>query len=247
MADEHELDIELRLPAEVGERCIVLAAMIRRLSIESLAETEGDERLAGEAFDIRGWLQTEGLWSRLTAAEGAFLDRPVGGLDDDELAAVAWQIEGLVALGWALGLTELPDLGDLSLVEPVIRSVPNPWDQSASWLRSSVLLPEPDIARERDRAEILEWRIGLEVPRRSASGHEDRDFTRAIADVVSEAIAAGFASDVHDGDFTVVGKPVTTHAEADLERLAVLAEERLRALNWLCGFGNSWDDVPLDP
>ena len=47
---------------------------------------------------------------------------------------------------------------------------------------------------------------------------------------------------------------VTIEAEVDSlplpddarEPLAILATERLRALNWLCGFGSDWDHVPLD-
>jgi hypothetical protein len=28
--------------------------------------------------------------------------------------------------------------------------------------------------------------------------------------------------------------------------LVAITGQRLHALNWLCGFGSSWDDVPLD-
>ncbi len=244
--DDDEIDIALRSPAEVAERCIILAALIRRLSIEALAETVADEHLAGEAFDIRSWIQTEGLWERLTGFEIAFLDRPVGLLEDADMAAMAWQVEGLVAVGWALGLTNLPDLGDLNSVESIVKSVPGPWAKIGPWLRSTSPQAEIEIARERDRAEILVWRIQIETPRRRATGLEERDYTRAIADVVREATSAGLMAEADQRDFSIGSRAVTAHDDEEIERLTALAEERLRALNWLCGFGDSWDRVALD-
>ena len=48
------------------------------------------------------------------------------------------------------------------------------------------------------------------------------------------------------GDFQAYGKVYRylspeQHAEAHS-----IAVERHHALNWLCGAGNTWDDVPLD-
>jgi hypothetical protein len=243
--DDGDLDIELRDPEEVAARCIVLAALIRRLSIESLASDRNTDGLSGEAFDLHAWLQTENLWDSLGVAEVAFLDRPVGHLNDDEMASVAWQAEGLGSLGWGLGLAELLRLGDLSQVEAILRLVPSPWDATAPWIAKAALRPEPDIARERDRAELVEWRVSVETPRRLATGQERTEYDDAIADVTSEAAAAGFAA-TESGDVLLAGSPIVSLHDESLEMLAALAEERLRALNWLCGFGDSWDRVPLD-
>ncbi len=245
MVDDDDLDIELRAPEEVAARCIVLAALIRRLSIESLASDRNDDGLSGEAYDLRVWLQTENLWDRLGATEVALLDRPLGRLDDDEMASVAWQAEGLAALGWGLGLAELPPLGDLSQVEPVLELVPSPWDATAAWIGNAGLRPEPVVAHERDRAELFEWRASIEAPRRIATGPERTEYDEAIADVASEVGGTGLAV-VANGDLLIADIPLASLQDDMLERLRALAEERLRALNWLCGFGDSWDRVPLD-
>ena len=63
--NDDELDIELRSPAEVATRAIILASLIRRLSIESLADEAHDETLGGEVFDLRAWLQSQNLWDHL--------------------------------------------------------------------------------------------------------------------------------------------------------------------------------------
>jgi len=243
--DDGDLDIELRTPEAVAARCIVLAALIRRLSIESLASDRNDEGLSGEAFDLRAWLRSENIWDSLGDREIAFLDRPLGDLDDDQMASVAWQAEGLATLGWALGLAELSPLGDLRQVEAVLELVPSPWDATAAWIGNAGLRSEPVVARERDRAELFEWRASIEAPRRIATGPERTEYDEAIADVASEVEGTGLAV-VANGDLLIADIPLASLQDDMLERLMALAEERLRALNWLCGFGDSWDRVPLD-
>lgn len=242
---DDELDIELRPPAEVAARCIILACVIRRLSIESLAASGNDDALAGEAFDLSAWLRTENLWTGVEPAEAAFLTRPLGEVTDDEMATIAWQAEGLASLGWVLGLTEPSPVGDLSIVESVLTRLPAPWDSAAPWIAAAALRPEPAIVRERDRAELIEWRLGVESPRRLATGQDRADHDQAIAEVVSEATSAQLAETSH-GDLLITGTPVSSLDDEAIERLAALAEERLRALNWVCGFGDSWARVPLD-
>ena len=244
-AAEDEFDIELRSQANVGVRCIILASLVRRLSIESLARDRTDNSLAGEAFDLRAWLQTEGMWSSLEGAEPELLIRPLGELTDDEMATMAWQAEGLASLGWALNLSEMSMIGDLSNVEFVLKRVPSPWDTAAPWIADVELRPEPEIARERDRAELIEWRVGVETPRRLATGQERADYDQVIAEVVHEAASAGFVNITND-DFIVAGTAIPELDDEGIERLAALTEERLRALNWVCGFGDSWETVPLD-
>ncbi len=242
---DDELDIELRSPADIATRCIILASLIRRLSIESLANEQRDDELAGEAFDLPAWLQSEDLWDRVGKAEAAFLEQPLGSLSDDQMATVAWQAEGLASLGWSLGLADLPPIGELGQIETVLTLAPSPWDKTSPWIGIAVLQPESDIARERDRAELIEWRVSVEAPLRAASGQERSEYLQAIADVAGEAKEAGLA-DVSEGDFIFADTPLNTMDDDALERLVALSEERLRALNWVCGFGDAWDAVPLD-
>src|SRR5918993_405596 len=102
--DEDSIDIELRPPTAVAERCIILAALVRRLWIESSLTSAEPGDWSADAFDLREWLRAAGIWKSLTSSEENVLQRPAGELTDDEIAGVAWQVEGLATLGWALGL-----------------------------------------------------------------------------------------------------------------------------------------------
>ena len=244
--DNNYVEIELRPPREVAERCIVLASLIRRLWIESSFALTDPGDWSAEAFDLREWLRAEGLWNSLTTSETDFLQRSVGDASKDEIAVVARQAEGLATLGWALELADVLPPGDLGNVTTVVQAVPAPWDNISEWSRGARLRPEMEIAAERDRAEILEWRIAVEGPRRLSDGADRTDYSAAIREVVREARAAGLLESDCETDFAIGNMLVTSFTEHDLERLSALTEERLRALNWLCGYGTSWDTVPLD-
>jgi hypothetical protein len=244
--DEDYVEIELRPAQEVSERCILIAALIRRLWIESSFASREPGDWSAEAFDLREWLRDEGAWKSLTSSERDFLQREVGDATQDQIAGVAWQAEGLTTLGWALDLVELPPPGKLGDITTVVQAVPAPWDKIGEWTRAARLRPEMEIATERDRAEILEWRIGIERPRRQSDGQARADYMAAIAEVVLEARASGLLESVVDADFAIGGRPVASFDDPELERLSALAEERLRALNWLCGHGITWDAAPLD-
>jgi Domain of unknown function (DUF4272) len=244
--DEDFVDIELRPAREVAERCIILATLVRRLWIESsFTSTDAGDRSA-EAFDLREWLRAEGLWNSLTSSEVDFLQQNVGGVTEDQSAIVAWQAEGLVTLSWALGLVDLSPPGKLGNITTVVQAVPAPWDNIKEWILNACLRPEMEIAAERDRAEVLEWRIGIEGPRRRSTGEESAEYLATIAEVIDEARASALLEFDGGTDFMIGSSLVTSVADQDLERLSALAEERLRALNWLCGYGTNWDAVPLD-
>jgi hypothetical protein len=128
----------------------------------------------------------------------------------------------------------------------VIDTVPRPWDAIQNWLRDPSMVSESEVVRQREIAEIWHWRVTTEVLRRSGSAAENQDFEEAIQDVAAEALDAGFVPTLRDGDFAVHGRSIKERSGNDIEELVAVTGQRLRALNWLCGFGSSWDDVPLD-
>jgi imidazolonepropionase-like amidohydrolase len=48
------------------------------------------------------------------------------------------------------------------------------------------------------------------------------------------------------GDFPAFGKAYGSLSEEEWSATHQIALSRLRALNWLCGFGADWDTVPLE-
>ena len=96
------------------------------------------------------------------------------------------------------------------------------------------LRSEQELADERERMELWYWRGDTEIP--------DED----LAEVVAQVAAAGLIPIV-DGDFALSdGTSYVTLSEEDQDELNWVAEQRLRALNWVCGFGDSWETAPLD-
>jgi hypothetical protein len=175
----------------------------------------------------------------LQAELAAALSRvPEAGSDPVVVDAV-WRGEALGTLLWALQLVELPaydtpfaadEVGGATFDEPRLREA-------------------DDLELERESARLWHWRArttelqaagALELPPRYAS------FDQLIAATAMRGYEQGFLPPPVRGDFGAYGKVYRhlspeQHAEAHS-----IAVERHHALNWICGNGSSWDDVPLD-
>jgi hypothetical protein len=242
--DQDEIDIEIRSSVEVRIRILILAAVLRRLVLEE-ASRGGDSEPIGEAFDERAWLREQGLSGNLTPGEEALLDNPLGSVAPEVIIESSWQGEAVVALSWAIHALDMPPIGTFFDPGPVIESVPRPWDDTQAWLRDPAFVSEQEAVREREVAEIWHWRITTEVLRRAASTADRQDYEDAVRTVAAEAAAAGLLPTLPEGDFTLDRRSIKALPANDLDELGALTSQRLRALNWLCGFGASWDDVPL--
>lgn len=247
-AADHEIDITLRSAEEVGARLVVLAALCRRLFLEDPAAKDvlGEDPEA-ERWDLAAWLNEHGLDAHLTPQERDLLNRPAGSLSEEDLASETWLSEALVALAWSAALVDaLPPPVEPSEPGPVLARTPAPWDDVRPFLKSITLRNEEEIARERERAEIWAWRAGIEAERRAAQGRAALELQETIAAVVREAVASEFLPSSGLADFPVDGMPFSAIPDERWEQIAVITTARLHALNWLCGFGERWDDVPLD-
>jgi hypothetical protein len=162
-------------------------------------------------------------------------------LPDDDPAVVdaIWRGEALGTLLWALQLMELP-------------AYDQPFDAAevaATELEEADLRDAEEIELERDSARLWHWRARttslqaagvLELPDRYAT------FDQLIAATAMRGYEQGVLPAPIRGDFRAYGKVyrhLTPEQHAEAHSIAV---ERHHALNWLCGGGESWDDVPLD-
>ena len=245
LADEEEIDVELRAPADVRARILTLAAVLRRLALEDACPDAAAELLA-DAFDERAWLRDQGLAGVLTPRESALLDSAVGSFAPEEIAETSWQGEAMIALAWSVGMVDRPPIDATSDPRPVMDFVPRPWDSIQRWMGDPAIVSETDAVRERELAEIWHWRATTELLRRQASAADRRDFEAAIHAVAAEALDTIIVPALRDGDFAVRGRRFEDLMEGEVDELVAVTGQRLRALNWLCGFGDTWDDVPLD-
>jgi len=243
--DSDEIDVELRTPVEIRARILILSAIFRRLALENAPLEEEEDSLA-DAFDEREWLREQGLARQLTARETALLDSPLGSIAPELTIEASWQGEALSALAWAVDAMPMPSVDATSDPRPIMELVPRPWDAIKAWMSQPVIVSESDAVRERELAEIWHWRATTELLRREASPADRRDFEAAIREVAAEARSAGIAPALRDGDFSVRGRSIKESSDTEIDELIAATGQRLRALNWLCGFGDSWDDAPLD-
>jgi hypothetical protein len=243
--DVDEIDVELRTPEVVRVRILILSSIMRRLTLENAPPDSDGDSLA-DAFDEREWFRDQHLASQLTAREAAILDSPLGCLAPEVIVEVSWQGEALVALAWAIGASDLPPVDTTSDPRTILELVPRPWDAIKAWISDPKFVSESDAVRQRELVEIWHWRATTELLRREAFPAERLDYEAAIAEVVAEARTAGLLPALRDGDFPVRGRSIKEIPNTEVDQLVALTGQRLRALNWTCGFGKSWDDVPLD-
>lgn len=244
---DDELEITTRAPALVASRAIVVAAACRRTHLELAPLDLGSDDPEGERFDLAAWVVEEGLDPVLTPAEQRLFKTRVGRLPRAEVLAASWQAEGLAALAWAIGILDDPPPLDAP-ADPagVLTLLPSPWASTRALRTTATLRPEADLARERERAELWHWRAEIAQAAAPTSPKDERDRRSLVREVAEEAHAAGFIASPAGHDFPVAGRPYRDLSPDALDTLTIIAAERLRALNWLCGFGPDWDNVPLD-
>jgi hypothetical protein len=175
----------------------------------------------------------------LTAAVREALAKLPEGEEDPAVLDAAWQAEGLGMLLWALSRIELPPY-DLAFDHDRLL---------ATAIDGATLRSIDEIELERQTAQLWHWRArtsslraddALELPERW------RSFDQLIAATAMRGHEQGLLPRPLRGDFPAFGTVYRELAPGQRSEAESIAWERHRALNWLCGFGKSWDDVPTD-
>ena len=167
------------------------------------------------------------------------LERLPGAGDDPAVVDGVWRGEALGTLLWALQLAELPGYDAAFDPEEVV----------AVELAGAALRDAEEIELERDSARLWHWRArttelqqttGVELPERFAT------FDQLIAATAMRGFEQGLLPAPMRGDYRAFGKVYRHLSPEQHDEARSIALERHHALNWLCGEGRSWDDVPLD-
>lgn len=88
-----------------AKRCLCLELLLQRLGLE----IDEDDPVAERDAVRQAWLARIGdlgLETVLLAEERAFLERPAGGLNDEEMEAIEGRVIGALVLLWSLGRLE---------------------------------------------------------------------------------------------------------------------------------------------
>jgi hypothetical protein len=245
-ADDDTIEIEVRPAREIALRAIALVTVTRRgwLEVDGDVDGELDEfERETDRFELYTWARKE-LESVLTATERNILKTPVGSLPEEWLDVCAQSSLAANALGWTLQVRETLQLSDresMTISEELVTWAPEPWNSVHNTISDTTHRSEDEVARQREIWELWYWRATL------ANDHLDaEDMESAIRDTAAEVARVGLI-DVIEHDFEVDGLPFAGLDDDRQVSVAILAEANLLALNWVCGFGNTWDDTPVFP
>lgn len=234
-SEDDSVDIQPWPIMELIGRAVVLASVARRGTLEVESERDVFD-LETDRFDLVTWTRTE-LQNWVSDRELELLSRPVGELNDDDLAECDDALISSSTIAWALRAVPsdtLPLLQDGVAEGEVLAWAPEPWDKVRTLQSAARLRSDEELAVERERWELWYWR--------ATDVGDDVD---ALAEVVEEVRESGVIPIV-DGDFaTDAGVPYSRLSQDDQDDVAWLSELRLHALNWTCGFGDSWETAPL--
>lgn len=232
---EDSIDIQPWPVIELIGRGVTLATVARRGILEVDNERDVFD-LETDRFDLSTWSRTE-LQNWISDDELRILNTSIGDLSEEDLSACDDALVSATAIAWALravDATRLPLPEQEAIDEQTLRWAPEPWDKVRSLQSRARLRSDVELAVERERWELWYWR--------ATDGAED---AAAVRDVVDEVGDSGLI-DIVDGDFADdAGTPFQRMSEDERDDVAWLAELRLRALNWVCGFGETWESAPL--
>lgn len=231
---DDELDIQLQDADDIGARIVLLSAIGFWPGFEAYSDRKS----------WLDWLQNQGVLEIATEAEQRFLNAKA--LAEADLDRSRSAFDAIWALGWCVHLHDQPGfaLSDKPMNE-LVGNLPTPGGSMEPFLDDVLIRIEDEIAIERERAEVWNWRLGAEIMVRSRKGRSRDELREAITEVVLECSVSEAFPDVDGSDFLVDEVRVVDVDDELLEVLMVASDEHLRALNWVCGL-TDWESIQID-
>ncbi len=241
--DDDYIEIEPWPVREMVGHLVATATVARRGLMEISPSDDPFERET-DRFELESWARLE-LSQWLTEAEYRLLEREVGTFTPELESEADEHLFAASTVAWALGIKgvgALPIESDGGVEEATVEWCPVPWTHVKGLERRAHLRPPEVLAAERERWEILLWRCELFTDPQSKP--DDR---AALNDALMELrdVAPGMISKAGDDLGLDNGSSFSSIGAGDLDVLGSVAMVRLRALNWVCGYGDSPLHAPL--
>jgi hypothetical protein len=220
-----------------AERVLSRALALSAVAVRSFLEDEPRAQATEMVVRIRRWLAAAGVERELETLERELVGTAIGGLTPERKADGTWRSEGLAVLGWALGVSELPDHA-------------TPVDAGAVAAAVGFLAPERPPAvkppRLRSSAELdwmarrltgLHWRLKEMWTNRSPV--DFRSYSRNAwfggFDLIGIALV--------DDDLGLDGVAITRAPRERVKQCHSIAVERHQAIAWLRGLHRLYSKV----
>ena len=240
-SDDDYIDIQPWPVAELIGQLAAHVAIGRRGLIESDTATDDFERET-DRFELDAWAKLE-LSSWLTPEDDLVLDAPIDSLSAGQIDHCEDALVMASSIAWSARVvneSRLPIITDGAPELQTLAWSPRPWTPIRNVLKGIRVRSDETLAAERERWEILYWRCQLFTD--NSTDAEDRQALRdMIRELGGQALLGHNAEDLELED----GRSFTDLDDGTIDELAHQAGLRLRALNWVCGFGASPDSAPL--
>jgi hypothetical protein len=235
---------------ETARRALCLGALVMRGKFETIAASGSPELITGHegmATQLNIWLADEGLISSQSTMEKPLVSKALGTWSRRETIDAAWRANSLGVILWALSqFEELPEWDMQFTPQETIKPL-NLFAPTKTFLNKACLRPEAEVEKARDLAELWHWRARVwRTQQQGPLSKSGADLQKAVSAAAAEAFEKNHIPDLIDGDFPMFGKAYSAltpeeHAEANS-----ISIERHYALNWLCGYSEDWDAVPIE-
>jgi hypothetical protein len=207
-------------------------------------DREQFDEIQNQRFDPHvAWVKSA-LYDSMTDEEKAANEDGRGEMPEQSFLDCFWSAEGLGVLLWALGKEEMrpwdasfPPQGDLLTNGGL-------YQDPAVFAAEARLRPASELDSMRTIAEIWNWRARTERLIRGGKTRAQYDLRAISTDSANRGYGEGLLPPPINDDFPVYGVGYRDVDERQQIELASIAQERHRALNWLCGYGESWDNTP---
>lgn len=247
--DSDSLEIEMRPVEQIARRLLVLQTIADRVALEGVsAEGPGaNDDTEALRFDQTAPLHMSGAFDECTDRERDFLMNPSRATSYGDVPEFTLAGEALEALLTVCGIGQ-PTPPPPQPYAPVgLNRSRLELSGLDSHLAKSFQRLEPEaIANARELAELWHWRALTELDIRVAESAGKAELLSLVREVTKEAVHSGIFSRESANDFDSPSTSVSSWSDDELMIFTIASEARLKALNWLCGFGVTWDNVPLD-
>jgi hypothetical protein len=226
VAERRRLSVVAPMVGRVHHRALALLAIAQR-ALMGLGVVHDDELV-----NLLSWLHRHDLAGELETNERALLVAPLGQERGFHVGLTSWRTEGAALLAWSLGLLELPrfdERADRTELHTALGFL-------APRLPTGLQVRAPhELTRMAHQISLVHWRLRAMPARRIDLAHKARDRRGSAVDLTGVPLI--------DGDLAIQGIRIAEAPVEAIDRSLLIVKERHRAINWLLGSAERYDEV----